>query len=112
MKEPKFFAPLLDAFVRALPRTYRNVEAKEGTLVALAISGDAGGRWVLLRENGAWGLYVDVTKPADAEVVIDQDVAWRLFTKGITRAEALGKATLIGHQSLAAKSLDMVSVIA
>lgn len=112
LKEPKFFAPVLDAFVRALPRTYRNVEAIEGTLVALAISGNAGGRWVLSRENGVWSLYVDLPKPADAEVVIDQDVAWRLFTKGITRAEALGKATLIGDQSLAAKSLEMVSVIA
>jgi uncharacterized protein (TIGR03083 family) len=112
LKEPKFFAPLLDCFVRALPRTYRDVEAKHGTLVALTISGDSGGRWRLLRENDAWNLYVGVTEPVAAEVVIDQDVAWRLFTRGIGKDEALGNSTVIGDQSLGLKMFETVSVIA
>lgn len=112
LKESRFFAPVLDAFVRALPHTYRNVDAKDATLIALTISGDSGGRWCLLRENGAWTLYIDATQPADAEVVIDQEAAWRLFTKGISKDEAVIKATLIGERSLAMKALEMVSVIA
>jgi uncharacterized protein (TIGR03083 family) len=112
LKEPKFFAPLLDCFVRALPRTYRSVSAREGTLVALTISGDSGDRWGLLRENGSWNLYVDVTQSVDAEVVIDQDVAWRLFTRGIGKDEALGNSTVIGDQSLGLKMFETVSVIA
>jgi uncharacterized protein (TIGR03083 family) len=111
LKEPRFFAPVLDAFVRALPRTYRNVAAQEGTRMALTITGDAGGSWHLLRENGAWNLYCEATKPADAAIVLDQEVAWRLFTKGITRTEALSKATLLGDQSLAAKAIVTVSII-
>lgn len=111
LREPKFFAPVLDAFVRALPRTYRTVAAKDGTRMALTITGDAGGSWFLLRENGAWNLYCDDAKPADAAIVMDQDVAWRLFTKGITRTEALSKTTLLGDQSLAAKALETVSII-
>ena len=47
-----------------------------------------------------------------AEVSIDQDVAWRLFTKGISKEEARKRATLNGDQTLAARALDMVSVIA
>ncbi|MEK6325124.1 MAG: maleylpyruvate isomerase family mycothiol-dependent enzyme [Acidobacteriota bacterium] len=112
LKQPRFFAPVLDAFVRALPHTYRNVDAKDGTVVALTISGDAGGTWFLLRENGAWSLFVDVTPPPDVGVVLDQDVAWRLFTKGIRKDDALGKATLIGDQTLGLKVFEMVSVIA
>jgi uncharacterized protein (TIGR03083 family) len=112
LKEPRFFAPVLDAFVRALPRTYAEVESKNGTLIALTIAGDSGGRWFLLRESGDWNLYVDVAEPADAELVIDQDAAWRLFTKGISKKDALATATLIGDQAIAAKALDMVSVIA
>jgi len=112
LKEPKFFAPVLDAFVRALPHTYKNIDADDGTLVGLTISGDSGGRWCLLRENDAWTLYVDAAQSADAEVVIDQDAAWRLFTKGISKDEAVIKATLIGERSLAMKALEMVSVIA
>lgn len=111
-KEPRFFAPVLDAFVRALPRTYENIEAKDATLVTLTISGDSGGRWSLLRESEAWTLYVDAREAADAEVVIDQETAWRLFTKGIGKDEAVINATLIGERSLAMKALEMVSVIA
>lgn len=112
LKEPRFFAPVLDAFVRALPHTYRNIQAKNATLVALTISGDSGGRWCLLRESDIWTLYVDASQSADAEVVIDQETAWRLFTRGISKDEAVIKATLIGERSLAMKALEMVSVIA
>lgn len=112
LKESKFFAPLLDCFVRALPRTYGDVSASEGAMVALTISGDSGGRWVLSREKSAWSLYVEPALSVDAEVVIDQDDAWRLFTKGLTKDEALSKATLMGDQSLGLKMFETVSVIA
>ena len=111
LKEPRFFAPVLDAFVRALPRTYRTVAAKEGTGVALTITGDAGGSWFLLRERDAWNLYCEATERADAAIVLDQEAAWRLFTKGISQNEALSKATLSGDQSLAAKAFETVSII-
>lgn len=112
LKDPQFFAPVLDAFVRALPRTYAEVDSADGTLIALTITGDAGGAWFLLRENGAWNLYVEAGKAADAELVVDQDLAWRLFTKGVSKDEALARSTLLGDQALAAKALEMVSVIA
>jgi uncharacterized protein (TIGR03083 family) len=114
LKEPRYFAPVLDAFVRALPRTYRDSGAKDGTRVALTVTGEAGGSWLLLRENAAWNLYCRVTgdiEPVDAAIIMNQEVAWRLFTKGITKAEALAEATLSGDQSFAAKALETVSII-
>jgi uncharacterized protein (TIGR03083 family) len=111
-KEPKFFAPVLDAFVRALPRTYASVNAKDSTLVALTITGDSGGRWFVFRENETWNLFAEVEKVPDAELVIDEDIAWRLFTKGIAKEEGLRNARMIGDESLAMKALEMVSVIA
>ena len=112
LKKPRLFAPVLDTFVRALPHTYRHIEARDGTVVALTISGDAGGRWVLRRENGLWRLYVDAVHTADAETIIDQELAWRLFTKGIGRDDALAGATLNGDRALASRALEMISVIA
>lgn len=112
LKEPRFFAPVLDAFVRALPHTFRTVHAPDEALVALCISGDAGGVWFLSRAHSAWNLYLDVDQKADVEVVMDQEVAWRLFTRGIRPDEAFPKVTITGDISLGRKVLDTVSVIA
>src|SRR5437588_9669554 len=112
LKERKFFAPVLDAFVRALPRTYRSINANASTLVALTITGNSGGRWFLLREDDSWNLYTNIERAVDAELVVDEDIAWRLFTRGVTKEEALQGARLIGDESLAMKALEMVSVIA
>jgi len=112
LKEPRFFAPVLDAFVRALPHTYREIDAEDGTLVALTISGEAGGKWFLLRVGDLWNLALDVSRPADAEVVVGQDVAWRLFTKGTSPDEARSVVTITGDRRLGSRVLDMVSIIA
>jgi uncharacterized protein (TIGR03083 family) len=112
LKEPKYFAPVLDAFVRALPRTYRDIHASNGTLVALTVSGESGGRWFVLSEQDEWNLYIDAAHEPAAEIVIDEDLAWRLFTKGVTKDEALKRAKITGDALLATKALDMVSVIA
>ena len=113
LKDPKFFAPVLDTFVRALPHTYRNVEVAEGTTVALTISGDSGNRWLLRREHADWRLYVDgINEAAHAEIVVDQETAWRLFTKGISKDQALAAAALSGDRDLASRALEMISVIA
>jgi uncharacterized protein (TIGR03083 family) len=112
LKEPRFLVPVLDAFVRALPHTYRQVDAPQGTLVALTISGRSGGRWSLLRENGGWTLFLDVAQNPDAEVTIDQEKAWRLFTKGLDNQEAQANVLVVGDQALGLKVLDMVSIIA
>jgi hypothetical protein len=111
LKEPKYLAPVLDAFVRALPHTYRDVEANEGTLVGLTISGESGGRWTIRREAAKWNLYLDAGREPHAEVVIDEDMAWRLFTKGVTKEEARAKARIRGDRSLGDRALEMISII-
>lgn len=112
LKQPRFFAPILDAFIRALPYTFREVEAASGTLVAVEISGDAGDKWFLLKEENLWNLYLNMDQQPQAEVVIDQDIAWRLFTKGINRQDVLTQITISGERSLGLKVIDMVSIIA
>lgn len=112
LTEPRYLAPALDAFVRALPHTYRNVDAAEQTLVALTITGTAGGTWVLLREQAAWQLYLGTAHAPDAHVTLDQDTAWRLFTKGIGEGTARAHAVIMGDLRLATPMLKVLSVIA
>ena len=114
LTERRLFAPVLDTFARALPHTYRQVEAAEGTLVELVILGEAGGTWRLAREAGRWRL-VDGAEgdvPSAATATMEEDVAWRLFTKGLTREQASARVTLAGDRTLAAKALETVSIIA
>ena len=112
LKQPRYFSPVLDTFARALPHTYRSVDAQDGVRVAVTISGDAGGRWLLQREDKVWKLYLGETEQADAELFIDQEIAWRLFTKGVSKERALSTAKVSGDRVLATQALDMVSVIA
>ncbi len=112
LMEHRFLAPVLDTFVRALPYAYRNTYAPRGTVVALSITGTAGNTWYLRREERSWELYLDSSVEPTARIVLDKDHAWRLFTRGITPAEALIVATLEGDHSLGRRALEMVSVIA
>lgn len=110
--EPRLFAPVLDTFVRAIPHTFRSVDAPDGTLVELDITGDGGGEWVLRRMGNAWELLAGGSPKAEARVELKGEDAWKVFTCGIRGKEALGCAKITGDGALGAKVLETVSVIA
>jgi uncharacterized protein (TIGR03083 family) len=112
LKEPRFLAPALDAFVRALPHTYRDVIAPDGCSMTLAITGDAGGVWTIRRDGSKWELYVGRHEAPQILVCIDQDDAWRLFTKGIDPEEVKARSEIRGDKELGLYVFEMVSIIA
>lgn len=112
LKNRSMFGPVLDTFVRALPFTYRDVVAADGTHVRLIVEGEAGGAWSLLRHDGAWALVAGIDAAAASKVMLDQETAWRLFTKGITPEAARERATIDGDVTLGAVALTMASIIA
>jgi uncharacterized protein (TIGR03083 family) len=110
----QFLYPVLDAFLRALPHTYRAVAAAQGTALSIEITGEAGGTWTLLQEERAWRLFSGQAEPARTActVRIDQDLAWRLFTRGISPAEARPQVQIEGDEALGSQALHMVSIMA
>jgi uncharacterized protein (TIGR03083 family) len=110
--EPRLFAPVLATFVRALPYTYRDVPAEDGTHVRLVATGDAGGTWSIVMRDGRWQLYEFVETEPRAVLTIDQETAWRLFTRGITPDVARARVTLGGDIALGEIALRTVSIIA
>jgi uncharacterized protein (TIGR03083 family) len=112
LKESRFMAPVLDTFVRALPYTYRDIQAPEGTVVALHITGDSGSAWYLQREQMKWALYLHSARQPLADVSLNEDLAWRLFTKGATPDEARDGVTITGDERLGRRMLEIVSIIA
>ena len=112
LKERRWLAPVLEAFVRGMPRALRDAPVTDGATLRLIISGDAGGEWIALRHNGDWMLGTAPGMTGDATVELDEDSAWRLFTKGISKEEARRAAWIEGDEALAERALDTVSILA
>lgn len=112
LTEPALFAPVLDTFARALPWTFRDIKADEGTTVALCVNGEAGKQWLLVRRQEKWSLFTEYASPPVTVVSIKQEIAWHLFTKGITRERAMEQATIEGDMDLAEALFGTVSIIA
>jgi uncharacterized protein (TIGR03083 family) len=112
LTEPRYLAPVFAAFVHALPHTYRQVDAAEGTCVTLTIAGDSGDSWSVVREQNRWQLYVGKPEQPNVEVVLPEQIAWRVFTKGVSKEVAHTRTIFHGDQALGARMLDTVSIIA
>ncbi|MBN8675069.1 MAG: maleylpyruvate isomerase N-terminal domain-containing protein [Chitinophagales bacterium] len=108
----ELFYPFIDTFMCGLPHTYRNVPAADGTVICVHVTTDAGGNWYLTRSNDHWHLAKETDKDIAAAVIIDPDTAWKLFSKGITAAEARANVQLTGDITLGTVALQMVSVMA
>lgn len=109
--DPFFLSPVLQTFVRALPHSFRNEECPAGTVVRFEISGNAGGVWFLIKTPGAWQLSLESGVEPRSDVVVPQDLAWRMFTKGISPKKARSSAIVRGDIALALPIFRTVAVI-
>ncbi|GHO88808.1 maleylpyruvate isomerase family mycothiol-dependent enzyme [Dictyobacter formicarum] len=112
LTEAAFLTPVLDTFMRALPYTFRAIEAPEHTVIQLSITGEAGRSWFLMRNHSAWSLFTDTAFEPAAIITIDQQTTWCLLTKGLTREQALARASTQGNTALALPFFSAVSIIA
>ena len=107
----ELYYPVLDCFMRALPFTYRDRSGEAGTHLRFNVSGDCGGSWYLYRNGERW---VQVETPEGrqaSETTIPQDIAWRIFTKGIDRESAAARVTVTGDRDLGVHVVGMVAII-
>ena len=112
LKEKRFFHPILDTCVRALPHTYKDVSVAEAIVLKFVVIGEAGDIWYLVGEANKWSLFKDVVPQPAAMVTMDQETCWRLFTKGMSKNQARERTAIEGDQKLAEKLLETVSIIA
>ena len=112
LRDRRFLGPVLETFVRALPHTYRGVEAAADTHVKLIVGGEAGGEWSLVRRERGWLLGRGEERTPSATVRLDQNIAWRLFTKGLSDGQAHEAVRIEGDGALGAKMLEAVAIIA
>ncbi len=106
----ELYFPVLDTFMRALPHSFRNILSDENTVVNIEITGEAGGNWYLKKGKTTWDLAGK--SDFDSQVIINQEDAWKLFTKGFTTEEAKKAANVTGNPVFAEKVLSTVAVMA
>lgn len=109
---PELYHPVLDCFARGLPHAYRSVDAAPGTAVLLEISGECGGRWAIRRGADGWAPEPGTSGGCDSHVVVPQEIAWRVFTRGISRTEALEQVRIEGNLQLGLPVLGLTAVVA
>lgn len=112
LREARWLAPVLATFARGVPRALAAADAPDGAVVRLIVTGEGGGAWVALRQDGGWRLGTAPGLAATATVTLDGERAWRLFSKGMSPAEARQRARLAGDEALAARVLETVSILA
>lgn len=112
LKEQKFLSPVLDTFILALPRTFKKVKAENGTSIVISITGSVRKQWTLNINFGEWRLYEGTAGDYQVNVVIEDDIAWRIFTNEISPVEAKKRVLIEGNQQLGEKVLETVSIIA
>ena len=107
----EFYFPVLDCFMRGLPHAYRIIEAKPGSLAEFKINGECGGSWFLFRDGRAWRLTASPAGEKSSETVIPQEIAWRIFTKGIAFEEARSLVRVTGDEAVGLHILKMISIV-
>ena len=83
----------------------------EGAIVTLTVP-EVDDSWHIRREGDKWRQYAHLDAASTTTVVLPADVAWRLFTKGLSSEKAEAKATVTGDEALAEPLFKMVSIMA
>jgi uncharacterized protein (TIGR03083 family) len=107
----ELYHPVLETFMRAFPYHYAKVEALADFTVRVTITGEAGGHWQIVKVANGW-MFTSTTASPDTTVTIDQDIAWKLLTKGLSLEEAHRHVRITGHQPAGVHFLSMLSVMA
>lgn len=108
----EFFHPAISIFMYGLPFTYRDIDAEKNTCVKVTISGETGGTWQLIRDSREWSLSRNSLIAPHAEVIIDPNIAWKLFSKSIRYGDVKHGIVIQGDAQLGEVALSMISVMA
>jgi uncharacterized protein (TIGR03083 family) len=109
---PELYHPVLDCFLRGLPQLYREVAAPTGTSILVEIAGDCGGNWLLSRKPAGWRFAPAPEGEVAAHVRIPQELAWRIFTKGVEPRVARSQVEITGDRDLGERVLQLTAIVA
>lgn len=108
---PHLLAPVLATYAFGIPRALRAIDRPEGTTLRVIIRGEAGAEWWVVGTGSGWQLHREMMVSPDASVEIDQVVAWRQATKGMSAGDTRRHITIDGDSELGEGILNLVAVL-
>ncbi len=111
LDDPYLSGPVLETFLRALPHRYRDVEAAAGASLVVRIEGRIPYAYTLRREASGWVLLGGEAVAPASRIVLPEEPAWLLLTKGMTGEAARERAAIEGDERLAAPFFGVVAVM-
>jgi hypothetical protein len=73
---------------------------------------EAGGVWTLSRGRGGWNLFTGSGALAATRVSLDQETAWKLFSKGLSAEQAARDIRIEGDMNLGRPVIGTLAVMA
>jgi hypothetical protein len=96
--------------VWALPRALADEDAATGLVVTLRVTGQAGGAWSALSNEGVWSLREGAPDPPEAPtaaLTLEDAFGWRLWFGAATPEELTKHVRHAGNPRLALAALGM-----
>ena len=111
-KEKRYLVPVLTTFFNSLPRTFANVSPVDNTLILITTEELSELDCHLVFESGTWQIFADTDLVPRSIVCVPQDVAWRIFTKGIDPEDAIRKSQIKGDIELGRVFFQATAILA
>jgi len=77
-----------------------------------SVIGDCGGQWFLSKGASRWELVKQSPTEFASRVTMPQDIAWRIFTRGINRESARAQTKIVGDHHLGERVFDLTAIVA
>jgi uncharacterized protein (TIGR03083 family) len=108
----ELYYPFIDTFMYALPHTFKDISAAEGTTVSVIVTTEIGGQWNIVKTKEGWVLHKNAVYNTAATLTINPHTAWKLFSKSWKPEQVIDTIDITGNHALAKQALKMVAVMA
>lgn len=108
----KYYSPFLETVMRALPFTFKNVEAPIDTAIQLDVAHEIVDSWYLVKRESGWELFKEKPALVMAHVHLEGHAAWKLFSKSWRAEDVRAYVKINGDQRLGEQVLQLVSFMA
>jgi hypothetical protein len=68
--------------------------------------------WTLVKEADGWRLFAGSEEPTTTRVIMDQETAWKLFSKGLSSDQARRSIQVEGDLRLGQPALGALAIMA